>query len=141
METAKSFKDNRILDEKSPALNYFLYGQVILKEVLKSEKIIIYGAGQIGKEFLRYLLKNRYEKNNICFAVTDSKENQLYVEEIPVLQIEKCQNWKEKAIVAVAVKEQNQFEILQKLEKMSFKKIVAIDQIVQHTIKEENKKN
>ncbi len=141
METAKSFKDNRILDEKSPALNYFLYGQVILKEVLKSEKIIIYGAGQIGKEFLRYLLKNRYEKNNICFAVTDSKENQLYVEEIPVLQIEKCQNWKEKAIVAVAVKEQNQFEILQKLEKMSFKKIVAIDQIVQHTIKEESKKN
>ena len=43
--------------------------------------------------------------------------------------------------MAVAVKEQNQFEILQKLEKMSFKKIVAIDQIVQHTIKEENKKN
>ncbi|MCI9541918.1 MAG: glycosyltransferase [Lachnospiraceae bacterium] len=136
METAKSFEDKRIRDKNSPALNYSLYGQAVLKKVLESKQIIIYGAGQIGKEFLGYLLENKYRKNDICFAVTDKKENQSDIEGIPVLEIEKCQEWKEEAMVAVAVKEQSQFEILQRLERMSFKKIVAIDQLIRHAIKE-----
>lgn len=50
MDTAKSFEDERIVDEKSFTLNYSLYGNAVLKKVLESEKVIIYGSGQeIGR--------------------------------------------------------------------------------------------
>ncbi len=141
METAKSFEDERVRDRNSPAINDRLYGRAVLQEVLESEKVILYGAGKIGKEVERYLLNKNYPKQNLCFAVTTREGNPSYVEGIPVLEIGECEGWKEKTMVVVAVKEQSQFDILQKLEHMCFKKMVVIDQLVWQAIKENEEKD
>ena len=136
MKTAKAFEDKRIVDKNSPALNHKLYIEIILKTIIESQYIIIYGAGKIGRTILKYLLLKNYKKDRICFAVSDIKDNQGEIEEISVLSIDECLEWKDKASVIVAVKEQNQFEILQILEKKLFRSIISIDNIVWSFIKE-----
>lgn len=135
METAKSFSDERIKEKNSPALNTKLYGKAVLKEVLESEKVVIYGAGKIGKEVMAYLIEKNYPKQNLCFAVTTKEGNPPNIEGIPVLEIGQYGEWKE-AMVVVAVKEQSQFEILQGLEHRGVSKMVVVDPLVWQEIKE-----
>ena len=85
---------------------------------------------------MTYLLSAGYPKEKMFFAVTILEGNENFIEEIPVKEISEYQGWTDTALVAVAVKGQLQFEILELLEKSGFKKVILVDQFVRAFIKE-----
>ncbi len=128
METAKSFKDDRLMTEV--CLNRKVYAEAIMREVLESSCIVIYGAGKIGTEFLEYLQKSGYAKEKISFAVTSMEGNQPYISEIPVHPLEFYQDQKDEVTVVLAVKEQSQFGIADMLQKQGFSKVFSLDNVI-----------
>ena len=133
-QTAKAFEDERV--NHSISLNQKIYGEAALSRLRESERVVIYGAGKIGRELMTYLLSAGYPKEKMFFAVTILEGNENFIEEIPVKEISEYQGWTDTALVAVAVKGQLQFEILELLEKSGFKKVILVDQFVRAFIKE-----
>ena len=133
-QTAKAFEDDRV--NHSISLNHKIYGEAALSRLRESERVVIYGAGKIGRELMTYLLSAGYLKEKMFFAVTTLEGNENFIEEIPVKEISEYQGWTDTALVAVAVKGQLQFEILELLEKSGFKKVILVDQFVRAFIKE-----
>lgn len=133
-ETAKAFEDERV--NSSLSQNHKIYGEAVLNKLRESSRVIIYGAGIIGRELMKYLLLSGYPKEQMFFAVTNTDENVGFIEEIPVKGISEYQEWSELALIVVAVKSQLQFEILQVLEKRGFQHVILVDKFVRASMKE-----
>lgn len=125
LDTCKSFEDKRI--KSNICRNQEIYIQSILDEIKSSKDIMIYGAGIIGKDLLHYLLKQGMNKNNINFVVSNASDNPYKIDEVSVIQIDDIPEAKKNSVVAVAVREQLQYEIMQELIKRKFTNIIAID--------------
>lgn len=133
-ETAKAFEDERV--NSSLCQNHKIYGEAVLRRIQKSDKIVIYGAGIIGKELITYLLSTGYPRERIFFAVTALEGNMDSIEGVPVKQISSYLEWKKSVLVVVAVKNQIQFEILELLEKSGFQNVIVVDKFVRASVKE-----
>lgn len=134
-ETAKAFEDDRV--NSGFSLNHKIYGEAVLKRLQETDRIILYGAGKIGRELMAYLLSAGYPKEQMYFAVTALGENMDFIDEIPVKEISQYQKWKDTAMVVVAVKGQIQFDILELLEKEGFRNVILVDKFVRASVKEE----
>lgn len=131
---AKSFEDKRVYNY---VLNKKFYTQKILNEILSYKKIVIYGAGIIGKEFLRYLLVIGINRCNIEFAVSDIVNNSHVIEGVIVKSIEDIKrNISDEYVVVIAVKEQAQYEIAVTLDKLGIKNVYSVDSQIREAIKE-----
>ena len=135
MKTAKDFADDRMTDRFCK--NNKIYGTAILEEFKKSNRVIVYGAGVIGKELVRYLTHGGIDKENISFAVTDKRQNVSEQNGIVVREISEYLEWRDTALVAIAVKEQIQFPIAEKLEQLEFKNVISMDRKIRSYIREE----
>lgn len=130
---SKTFEDKRVYNY---VLNQKFYAQEILNKILSYKRIIIYGAGIIGKEFLKYLFKCNVNKCNIEFAVSDKINNMDFIDEVSVKQIEDIKrNVGEDCVVVIAVKEQVQYEIAVKLDGLGFTNMYSIDSQIREAIK------
>lgn len=93
----------------------------------KAEKVIIYGSGIYGRSILNKVLKI---KQIYAFAVTeihnsDSKE----IMGIPVYEIKDLQEYKNEAVIIVAMKKSNQLPVLMLLKELGFNKVISVDKI------------
>lgn len=134
MSTAKSFKDNRLMSDM--CLNYKVYASEVLKQILSSSYIVIYGAGKIGNEFLKYIEINNYKKEKISFAVTDMQKNKRFISDIPVYPIEFYEKKRKEVTIVLALKEQIQFDIAQNLKKRGFTKVFSLDNVIRKYLNE-----
>lgn len=130
--SAKSYKDERLFS--SICINQRIYIEAILKRILSSEKIVIYGAGKIGRRFLDYLQCNGCAKENIYFAVTNMEENTPFLEGIPVSSIDAFSEQKSEILVVLAVKEQTQIAIAEALQKAGYTNVCSLDSVVRKYI-------
>lgn len=92
-----------------------------IPELEGCKKLILYGAGEIGKLVLEQLLpfKGCYEL--FCFAVTNKKNNEQQVCGIPVYEITELIKYKEEAVVLVTVSALYENEVLSILKEYGFK--------------------
>ena len=134
MSTAKSFKDERLMSDI--CLNQKIYVESILKFVMNSNYLAIYGAGKLGKELLTYLVGKGYSKQKIVFLVTDKKENESVIEDVPVFEVSDIRNSMNNLVVVVAMKEQNQFLVVKFLKKQKIQKIVVLDEHIKKYIRQ-----
>ena len=107
--------------------NYYL-GELDRKTIdiiENSEEIIIYGAGNVAKEFLN--LVNKLEKRVIAYAVSKgSKNNPKALYGVPIVEIEELLEYKKTALVVIAVVESKKQGILDRLNELGFIKILQI---------------
>lgn len=122
IETAKDFCDPRM--EYIDVLNWEFDFWGLNHCINKFDKIYIYGAGKIADEIWKYFIKIKKEEKICGFVVSDSAENISQIDDKKVLEISEINAEKDHALLIVAVKQNNQYEIVKKLEAMSFKNIV-----------------
>lgn len=124
--TSKDFKDDRLL--KVHTSNSKIYIDALLNEVDHYENIIIYGAGIIGKKVAQFLINNN--KQIFSFAISNSNTDQEIEMGINVKSINEMLKMRDTSLILVAVKEKDQFDIINNLEALKFKNIVSIDSLL-----------
>lgn len=123
--TSKELKDDRLMSDST--LNLQMYRQGFVNAVRQFKGAIVFGAGIIGKEIAQKLIDKEKLNNLVCFAVSQTAGNQKTLLEIPVCSISELSDKAEDHVVLVAIKEQDQYEIINKLKALQFKNIVSVD--------------
>lgn len=95
-----------------------------IEQIKQFERVIIYGAGTVGKETLEILMKNGI--NVFSFAVSAFDDNPAQIQNVPVKLINDLVDYKDKAIVLLAVTRGYQHYILKKLEELDFDNILTV---------------
>ena len=130
---SKSFEDNRI---NNYVLNRKIYVREVLKDIINHNKIVIYGAGVIGKELLSYLVSHGVNKSKMEFAVSDKGNNPDLIDDIKVRTIEDIsRQTNSDTVVVIAVKEQMQYDICVKLDKLGITNVYSIDAEIRDAIR------
>lgn len=124
-ETAKEYRDQRL--NLSSTLNKQIYKKVFLETIINFESIVIYGAGVIGKKVFKILNEEIGIEKFVGFAVTNLEGNPETIMDLPVHSIENLTRYVNDGVILVAVKEQDQYEIINKLKSLHFKNIISID--------------
>ena len=130
---SKSFEDKRI---NNYVLNRKIYVREVLKDIINHNKIVIYGAGVIGKELLSYLVSHGVNKSKMEFAVSDKGNNPDLIDDIKVRTIEDIsRQTNSDTVVVIAVKEQMQYDICVKLDKLGITNVYSIDAEIRDAIR------
>lgn len=90
------------------------------------EKVIIYGAGMVGKRVLEALLSKGKKKEDICFAVTSKEDNYAEYEGVTIYQIDELMRNRNTAGIVIAVTQKYYNEIYVTLQKKGFKNIISL---------------
>lgn len=123
--TSKDYFDSRI--DLLPILNKEVYLEGFLNKLDDFENIIVYGAGIIGKKVAQNLINNK--KQIHCFAISNKSNNENMFMNIDIKLINEIQI-KDNSVVVVAVKQKDQFEIINNLQLLGFENIISIDTIL-----------
>lgn len=123
--TSKELQDDRLMSDST--LNLQMYRQGFVDAVRQFKGAIIFGAGIIGKEIAQKLIEKENLNNLVCFAVSETSESQLHPLGIPVCALSELSDKAEDHVVLVAIKEQDQYEVINKLKALQFKNIVSVD--------------
>lgn len=118
--TKQFFYEKVLLQQKNK-----MYLRSFLQILAMENKIIIYGAGIIGRRVAEYLKNKKYK--NLSFAVSSLDGNPQVIFEIPVYCIKNLHSCKEHSIVLVSTREQDQIEIFDSLSQAGFSKVILID--------------
>lgn len=113
-----------VLEQRMKSKESILYvdwANVDWKYLCSFEKIVIYGAGIIGKEALRQIGEGHSVS---CFAVTE-RQNLRYVMGLPVYQIDELPEEMQEAIIVVAVKA-FQSKMKNTVEKLGYKNVMVL---------------
>ena len=86
-------------------------------------KIIIYGAGAVGRQVMSQYYSYIDELELLCFAVSDMTENQKHVLGIPVFKIDDLVQYKNEALVMISVSEKYQQEVTEHVTELGFKNV------------------
>ena len=95
------------------------YEVKLLERIKDKSEIVLYGAGNYGRAFLGFLKKNHFFNKVVYIVVSDLKENELYIDNIPVITLENLQRIGEKPVF-VTVGEEVQPEIKEYLDKNNY---------------------
>jgi glycosyltransferase involved in cell wall biosynthesis len=130
-ETAKGYLDDRLFINST--LNQQIYKKVFLETIGKYQKIIVFGAGAIGKKVTAKIMEENIG-NFYCFAVSNKAVNPETIFGYPVHSINNLGEHINDSIVIIAVKERDQYEIIRTLKSLQFKNIVSIDSKLLNTL-------
>lgn len=92
------------------------------------EKVIIYGAGMIGKKLYHELTYNKNPVNIICFAVSRVEDNVGSYMDVPIRDIRELSAFRDDSLVVVAVTQLYQEEMVANARKLGFLHILAISE-------------
>lgn len=96
------------------------------KQIRGYKKVIIYGAGMVGKRVFHELKYNENPIDVICFAVSRIEDNVGSYMDMPIYDIHKLIKWKDDSIIVVATTKLYQEEMVETAQQLGFKHIVAI---------------
>lgn len=100
--------------------------EIMLRKLKQYNRIIIYGAGSVGRKMLCALEESNLADSVICFAVTDMENNLGEYNGVKVERINELLEYRENATVLVAVTEQYRGEIEDNLKRLGFRHIVSV---------------
>lgn len=101
--------------------------EAILNSQINYEKIIIYGAGRVGRELLLYLKKHSY-KQKLIVAVTKKENCNIKIDDIELNEITELTQYRDNSIILIATMEKAQMEIMGLLKELNFNNIIPINQ-------------
>lgn len=99
-----------------------------IKTIKQFNKIIIYGAGNVGTLTSKYIKQKKLDNKIIGFAVTSMGDNASLIDGVKVYEINNLTQYREDALVVIAVVDMYQKDILETLKQLGFKHTFAVDQ-------------
>lgn len=128
--------ENKRLEE---AVMVTIQNEVDLEAICKkNSKIIIYGAGMVAHEVVRYLLGSPYRENIYCIVVKSKKNNPSEILGIPILQLEEFLELFINSVVIIATLENLHNQIEEELKLHYCKNVLAISNNCYYAIKKKN---
>lgn len=101
-------------------------GLMKLEKLIRGhDKIVVYGAGGIGKKVYKYIKKLECDTKIQCFAVTHETQTGEKLFNIPVRRIDDCLS--EDTLVIISSNEENQVKMHNKLEELKFDHYYSVD--------------
>lgn len=101
-------------------------GLMKLEKLIRGhDKIVVYGAGGIGKKVYKYIKKLECDTKIHCFAVTRETQIGETLFNIPVRRIDDCLSVD--TLVIISSNEENQVEMHSKLEELKFDHYYSVD--------------
>ena len=97
----------------------------IIEEILQADKLIIYGAGVMGRALKRCIEEAPYNKRVTSFVVSEMANNPLVVDEIPVVDIKNAIMYKDETML-VALHEKYIYAALESLTQAGFSNVIPI---------------
>lgn len=125
-ETSKYDYVDRFLS--SSTLNLQIYIKGFFDLIDEYDKIIIFGAGIIGKKVAQELTINN--KEIYCFAVSSIINNPKTLFGVDVQCIDDLIKHRNNSIVLVAVREQYQHDVINKLKELNFENVILVDSLL-----------
>lgn len=101
----------------------------IYKEISKFEKVVIFGAGMVGKRIYNDLLLLKIPVEVVAFAVSSSAENIDFYHDISIMNITSLLQYKESAIIVIATTEVHHKKIKTTLDGLGFAHILQIPEM------------
>lgn len=95
------------------------------KLIRYNNRIVLYGAGGIGKKVYKYVEKLGCVKKILCFAVTYETQDQEKILNIPIKRIDDCLS--EDTLVVISANEENQSQMQSKLDELKFDNYYLVD--------------
>lgn len=93
--------------------------------ILSADKLIIYGAGVMGRSLKKCLEGTPYNKKILAFVVADMTNNPKEVDGVSVIDIKHASIFKD-ALILVALHEKNIYGALESLEQEEFNNVIPI---------------
>ncbi len=90
------------------------------------KKIILYGAGMVGKRTFRDLTERGLREKILCFAVSQKQENFASYQGVPIWAIEDLKDYRGNSLVIISVTTVYQEEIESNLRRLGFENILSI---------------
>ena len=113
-----------------------VYEEAIKSYLSRQSNIVIYGAGVYGRMVWEFVKGQGWKERVIGFGVTHQRNELEKIEDKHIYQIEKFVKVKDKIIVIVAVKEENQLNILKYLRELQFKNVLRVDRAFKNMMQE-----
>lgn len=89
-------------------------------KIKQARKVIVYGAGYIGKQVMQQYLEKNYNPEFLCYAVSKKTEDMEYIGGIPVYCIDDVVVYKKEALVLIGVSDKYSGEIISLLNQYGF---------------------
>lgn len=96
------------------------------KQIREHSKVIIYGAGMVGKRVFHELKYSKKPIDITCFAVSKMEDNVGSYMDTPIYDIHKLLKWKEDSVIVVATTKLYQEEMIENARQLGFKHILPI---------------
>ena len=110
---------------KKKTAQYATLSVAKLNELAEQDAVIVYGAGAVAAEIIDLLYDNHI---SVCaVAVTDKSTNANQFQEIEIKQIQDLVEYKDQAVVVIAVTEKYYRDIKETLQNVGFYKIMKVD--------------
>ncbi len=94
------------------------------------DKIIIYGAGKVGRLVFQRIREEREHYKVVCFAVSGMEGNPEVIDYVPVREIAALSEEKEKALVIIAVTDKFYVEMEKKVIEMGFHYFIKAEELL-----------
>lgn len=125
MQNVKDYHDTRI--QMAGIQNASLAKKGFFMTIAEEEKIVIYGAGKVGRYVAQRLIDLGTDAGKLIFAVTDPQSEGQKVDGIPVKGIEEVIGERRDIFVLIAVKGEKQIEMLNLLTYQGCKNVMIAD--------------
>lgn len=102
-----------------------IYWNEAIYNIFSAEEIVVYGAGVMGKALKTCLQDEPYDKRVSCFLVSDLEDNPKSLDNIPVMDLEHADQYKENLIL-VALHEKHMEGALKSLREGGFLNVVPV---------------
>ncbi|SFI08365.1 Glycosyl transferase family 2 [Pseudobutyrivibrio sp. OR37] len=130
-KTGKKIFDNRLWQG---TMNASVYKDAILTKAASYKNIVLYGAGVVGSKVKDDLVNIGVQKSQLVFAVTSRSDNQDEKDGIPVKQIDEFKDCGENTIFIITVKEENQYEMLQNLQRLAIDNVLFLSDAIRYSL-------
>jgi len=124
-----------------PVFNEDIYLDGFKNLIHYNKKIIIYGAGHVGRQVLTYIRNINLVKHVMCFAVTDKENSEGCVMGLEVRCIDDLKYMAQDGYIIIAARKNHQEDMYKKARELGFNKIAVIDQMLEKAITANIEKN
>lgn len=120
-----------------PYINEEIYLDGFKNIFVKNKNIILYGAGQIGRQVIKYLANNHLDKSVLCFAVTNPEDSHVEMCGLPVICIDELKDKAKDGYIIITARKNYQEDMCIKVRELGFIKITVIDYRLERAIRKE----
>lgn len=115
------------IESNNYPINDSMYLDGFINRIRQEKRIILYGAGKVGRKVYLFLKESQLAENVECFAVTQRKDDDSDILGLHVYSITEIENSKKDCFVLIAAHSNFQSDMQENLKRLNYDHIAVID--------------